>query len=123
MNKHNTKRNFVLLELGDNDFSTAMHDALEKMHEVLNTETASIEHMKNYLVQHMVAHTIIHHAYTNESVNWEEAKHTEGYLIKRLRVSTPQKIDFSKDYDSGAAYLDIRLGGVWNLNSQNYQPT
>ncbi|MCY9865020.1 hypothetical protein OTK49_21110 [Vibrio coralliirubri] len=121
-NRNAQKRNFVLIELGDNDFSTAMHDALTQMHQSFDLESMNLERMNNYLVQHMVGHTIISHAQTNSKINWEKVQRTESYLTKRLRVSTPKKIDFTVDYDSGAVYLDIKLGSVWYLNSSMYTP-
>jgi len=107
-----TKRNFILLTLGDNDFGEHMRYALEHIKGQANLEKHSDERLKEIVIQMMVGHSIATSARVHKTIDWDRFKRTEKYLTEKLEVSSPRKLDNTIDHDGGAACIDLRLDYV-----------
>lgn len=113
-------RNYLLLELGDNDFSTHLKETLDIIEANFDLQSVTEETVKTFVIQHMVGLDICYKSFHATDVDWENAKKTSEYLSSKLKVSFQQQIDYSVDYDSGAACLDVRLGMVSILRHALY---
>jgi hypothetical protein len=105
------KRNYLVVELGDNDFSSLISRAVvEAITEHGYDDHTPENQWRLFIISYVTLMDAIRH---NTSINWDACKHAEEYLSK-LTVYYSNKIP-EKDHDHGSYCYDLHDDYGWSF--------
>lgn len=109
---------FTIAYLGDNDFGLNLKDGLEEYFSGFNYDGDTEEDVKTFLIVYVLGYLLkreIPRSWHGHSANKIELdKHTQDYLVRKLRI-VRQKHPPTEDHDSGSACYDPYRGQAFTF--------